>query len=108
MWQGVERRSICCYRASSGKNHAGLLKLRSMLRTCISTALQAHWVLSKNERPLARNSMLCAETCVPISISVVLTTLGAEVENITLQIILFPKQENSMQPCDSPGHHMKL
>ena len=52
--------------------------------------------------------MLCAETCVPISISVVLTTLGAEVENITLQIILFPKQENSMQPCDSPGHHMKL
>lgn len=30
VWQGV-RRSICCYRASSGKNPAGLLKLRSML-----------------------------------------------------------------------------
>lgn len=62
--------------------------------------------------PLPTNSIPRAQTSAHISIIVVLATLGAEVENLTLHGFFvanaLSKQESSARPCDSPGHCVKL
>ena len=76
-----------------------------MLWTCISTALQMHQLLSKNKMPLATNSILCAQTVVHISIRVFLASLGAEMENLPLQIFLLLMRSLSKRTARSCVTH---